>query len=74
MMEKTESVWLEVGDRRVLVDVGSKQHEYWLAKVVPGGDGGDVVEPVAAVDEKEQVAEVVEKPKRGRKPKVVAAD
>jgi len=73
-MKKKDSVWLEVGDRRVLVDVGSKQHEFWLSKVVPSGAGDDVVEPVAAVDEKEQVAEVVEKPKRGRKPKVVVAD
>jgi len=73
-MKKTESVWLEVGDRRVLVDVGSKQHEYWLTKVVPGGAGGDVVEPTGPVVEVVQVAEVVEKPKRGRKPKVVAAD
>ncbi len=73
-MKKTESVWLEVGDRRVLVDVGSKQHEFWLSKVVPGGAGDGVVEPVAAVDEPEQVVEVVEKPKRGRKPKVVVAD
>lgn len=73
-MKKTESVWLEVGERRVLVDIGSKQHEFWLAKVVDTGPGDDVVEPVAAVDEKEQVAEAVEKPRRGRKPKVVVAD
>lgn len=71
-MKKTESVWLEIGDRRVLVDVGSKQHEYWLAKVVDSGAG--VVEPVETVVEPEPVADVVEKPRRGRKPKVVAAD
>lgn len=69
-MKKTESVWLEVGEKRVLVDVGSKQHEFWLAKVVDTGAG--VVEPVEL--EVEEVAEVVEKPRRGRKPKVVAAD
>ncbi len=70
-MKKTESVWLEVGEKRVLVDVGSKQHEYWLAKVVPGGAGVvEPVEPVEPVVEPEPVAEVVEKPRRGRKPKV----
>jgi len=73
-MKKTESVWLEVGERRVLVDVGSKQHEFWLAKVVDTGAGGDVVESTGPVVEVVQVAEVVEKPKRGRKPKVVVAD
>jgi len=71
-MKKTESVWLEVGERRVLVDVGSKQHEFWLAKVVDSGAG--VVEPVGPIIEAEPVAEFVEKPKRGRKPKVIAAD
>lgn len=71
-MKKTESVWLEVGEKRVLVDVGSKQHVFWLSQVVSGGAG--VVEPVETVVEPEQVAEVVEKPKRGRKPKVVDAD
>jgi len=73
-MKKTESVWLEVGEKLVLVDVGSKQHEYWLSKVVPGGAGEGVIEPSQPVIEAEPVAEAVEKPKRGRKPKVVAAD
>ncbi|MCD1608621.1 hypothetical protein [Stutzerimonas kunmingensis] len=71
-MKKTESVWLEVGEKRVLVDVGSKQHEFWLAKVVGAGAGDDVVGAVEPVVEPEEVAEVVEKPRRGRKPKVAA--
>lgn len=70
-MKKTESVWLDVWGRRDLVAVGSKQHEYWLAKVSDSGAGGDVVEPAEPVVEPD---EVVEKPKRGRKPKVVVAD
>lgn len=54
-----DSVWLELGGDRVLVDVGSKAEQHWRAEGY--AEPGVVVEVVAVVEDK-----AVKKP-RGRR-------